>query len=214
MKGDVLIISDDHRNAARQAYKLLKDKLSGSGEKNSITVAGESGAGKSEIAASLAEEMEKDGLRTYIFQQDDYFVFPPKTNAAERRKDLKHVGTGEVKLGLLDEHLSKAREAKESIVKPLVIFDEDKIISETIDPAEYDVFLAEGTYTTLLDHADFRVFIDRDIFDTRASRLKRNREKQDEFLEQILEIEHNIISKHKELADIIITKDYEAINNE
>lgn len=214
MKGDVLIISDDHRKAARQAYNLLKDKLSGSGKKISITVAGESGAGKSEIAASLAEEMEKDGFRTYIFQQDDYFVFPPKTNAAERRKDIKHVGTGEVKLGLLDEHLSKARDGKEKIEKPLVIFDEDKITSETIDPAEYDVFLAEGTYTTLLDHADFRVFIDRDIFDTRASRLKRNREKQDDFLEQILEIEHNIISNHKELADIIITKDYEAINNE
>ncbi len=214
MKGDVLIISDDHRKAARQAYNLLKDKLSGSGKKNSITVAGESGAGKSEIAASLAEEMEKDGFRTYIFQQDDYFVFPPKTNAVERRKDIKHVGTGEVKLGLLDEHLSKARDGKEKIEKPLVIFDEDKITSETIDPAEYDVFLAEGTYTTLLDHADFRVFIDRDIFDTRASRLKRNREKQDDFLEQILEIEHNIISNHKELADIIITKDYEAINNE
>ena len=214
MKGDVLIISDDHRKAARQAYNLLKDKLSGSGKKISITVAGESGAGKSEIAASLAEEIKKEGFRTYIFQQDDYFVLPPKTNAAERRKDIKHVGTGEVKLGLLDEHLSKARDGKEKIEKPLVIFDEDKITSETIDPAEYDVFFAEGTYTTLLDHADFRVFIDRDIFDTRASRLKRNREKQDDFLEQILEIEHNIISNHKELADIIITKDYEAINNE
>ncbi len=214
MKGDVLIISDDHRKAARQAYKLLKDKLSGAGKRISITVAGESGAGKSEIAASMAEEMEKDGFKTYIFQQDDYFVLPPKTNAAERRKNIEHVGTGEVKLGLLDEHLSKASDGKEKIEKPLVIFDEDKITSETVDPAEYNVFLAEGTYTTLLDHADLRVFIDRDIFDTRASRLKRNREKQDDFLEQILEIEHNIISNHKELADIIINKDYEAINNE
>jgi uridine kinase len=214
MKGDVLIISDDHRKAARQAYMLLKDNLPGPGKKIAVTVAGESGAGKSEIAASLAEELEKEGFRTYIFQQDDYFVFPPKTNAAERKKDIKHVGTGEVKLGLLDEHLSKAKEGKEKIEKPLVIFDEDKITSETIDPSKSDVFIAEGTYTTLLDHADLRIFINRNIHDTKASRLKRNREKQDEFLEQILEIEHNIISNHKELADIIITTDYEAIKNE
>jgi uridine kinase len=214
MKGDVLIISDHHRKAAQQAFTIIEKNIRDAAGKISITVAGESGAGKSEIAASLAEELEKAGFSTYIFQQDDYFVFPPKSNAEERKKDIGHVGTSEVKLGLLDEHIGKAKKGKEKITKPLVIFDEDKITTEELDPSGFDVFIAEGTYTTLLDNADFRIFIDRNINDTKESRLKRNREKQDEFLEQILEIEHNIISKHKSLADIIITKDYEAAKNE
>lgn len=214
MKGDVLIISDDHRKAARQAFGIIKEEIKGRNKKISITVAGESGAGKSEIAASLAEELDKGGFKTYVFQQDDYFVFPPKSNAEERKKDINHVGTSEVKLGLLDEHIDKARKSEGTITKPLVIFDEDRITSEEMDPSGFDVFIAEGTYTTLLDNADFRVFIDRDVNETRAARMKRNREKQDEFLEGILEIEHNIISNHKGLADIIITKDYEAVKNE
>jgi uridine kinase len=214
MKGDVLIISDHHRNAAREAYFLLKEEIQKLQKRITLTVAGESGAGKSEIAASLAEEMEKDGYKPYIFQQDDYFVYPPKSNAKEREKDIKHVGTSEVKLGLLDEHLKQVSKGDDKITKPLVIFDEDRITAEEIDPTAYNVFIAEGTYTTLLDFADFRIFIDRDLNDTRESRLKRNREKQDEFLERILQIEHDIISGHKALADIIITREYKAKRND
>jgi hypothetical protein len=45
--------------------------------------------------------------------------------------------------------------------------------------------------------------------DTRESRATRSREKQDDFLEQVLRIEHKIISKHKARAHIIVTRDYE-----
>lgn len=214
MRGDVLIISDDHRKAAKNVFDLIGNEIGRAVGKVGITVAGESGAGKSEIAASLAELLETTGLRTYVFQQDDYFVFPPKTNAQERLKDIRHVGTSEVRLGLLDDHLLKAKQGEEVIEKPLVIFDEDRITREELDPSGYDVFIVEGTYTTLLDNAEYRIFIDRDINDTKASRLKRNREKQDDYLEKILLIEHKIISQHRNLADIIITKDYSAINNE
>ena len=55
------------------------------------------------------------------------------------------------------------------------------------------------------------IFIDRNYIDTLESRKKRSREKQDEFLEKILLIEHKIISSFKSKADIIITKDYNAI---
>ena len=90
----------------------------------------------------------------------------------------------------------------------MVDFDADVIGTEEVDFAQYQVFIAEGTYTTLLEGIDTKVFINRNKMDTVASRLKRNREKQDEFLDQILTIEHKIISSHKSMADIIIDKEF------
>ncbi len=46
--------------------------------------------------------------------------------------------------------------------------------------------------------------------DTIESRKKRAREAQDEFLDNILTIEHEIISKHKAMANIVISKEFEA----
>jgi uridine kinase len=175
-----------------------------------ITVAGESGAGKSEIAYSLAEYMEQNGWKTGILQQDDYFFYPPKTNAAKRVEDIKHVGIQEVRMDLLDENAADFKKGKRVIMKPLVIFEEDRITEEVMNLEGKEVLIAEGTYTTALEQVDFRIFINRDVNDTREARLERNREKQDEFLEKILQIEHEIISKHKALADIIITKNFDA----
>ena len=214
MKGDVLIIGDHHKKAAQQSVRIMLDDILEADGKYVITVAGESGAGKSEIAASIADMLESEGIKTFIFQQDDYFVYPPKTNAEVRKQDIHHVGTGEVKLGLMDEEISAILSGVEEIEKPLVIFDEDRISSEVIDFSPFKVLIAEGTYTTALKHANCRIFIDRNLDDTRAARSERAREKQDEFLEKILTIEHNIISKHKEKADIIITKEYIAVRKE
>lgn len=213
MKGDILIIDNNHRKAANQAITILLPEIEKVKTKFVITVAGESGAGKSEIAASIAEKLKENGFETFIFQQDDYFVYPPKTNAKQREKDINWVGMQEVKLDLLDNELSQIKAGETIIEKPLVDFDADKIGKETVDFSKYKVLIAEGTYTTSLKQADMRIFIDRNIHDTRESRKKRAREKQDEFLEKILMIEHEIISKHKTLADIIVTKDFDAVKN-
>ncbi len=211
MRGDILIIDDNHRKAAKEVVKIILSEIERPIQKFVISVAGESGAGKSEIAASIAEVLEKKGLKCFIFQQDDYFVYPPKTNAKAREKDISWVGEKEVKLKLIDEELEQIKKVLTIIKKPLVIFEEDRIDEETVDLSDVDVFIVEGTYTTALKNVDQKVFIDRNLNDTKASRLKRNREKQDEYLERILMIEHKIISAHKALADIIITKDYNAI---
>ncbi len=211
MQGDVLIINENHKKAARQTILFILDKIKAATNKFAITVAGESGAGKSEIAASISKELEKNNITNFIFQQDDYFIYPPKTNSQLRLKDINHVGISEVKLDLLDDEIQMVKNGQTLIEKPLVIFEEDRIAKEAVELKDKDVLIAEGTYTTALKNADIRIFIDRNHQDTKASRLERNREKQDEYLEKILLIEHNIISKHKALADIIITKEYNAI---
>ena len=214
MKGDILIIDDNHRKAARQAVDIIFEDICGSRKKYVITVAGESGAGKSEVAASIAEVLEKENMKCFIFGQDDYFVYPPKTNAAQREKDISWVGMQEVKLDLLDKNIKDVLDGNTKITKPLVDFDADKIGEETVDLKDYHVLIAEGTYTTILKNADCRIFIDRNKMDTIESRKKRAREAQDEFLDRILTIEHEIISKHINLADIVITKEWEAYSKE
>ena len=213
MRGDILIIGEHHRQAARDIVELTLPGIRSKPEKFFFSVAGESGAGKSEIAYALESLLEDMNIPASIIQQDDYFVFPPKTNERMRDIDINRVGPGEVRLELLNENIKAVLEGHAEIEKPLVIFAEDRITSERINLEPFRVIIIDGTYTTLLEHIDCRVFIDRDRNDTREDRLKRNREKQNEYLENILEIEHNIISRHKEMADIIVNKQFKAVRH-
>ena len=210
MKGDILIIDDNHRQAAAQVVELILKDIQNAQKKYVITVAGESGAGKSEIGRSIADKLLDYDIEAYVFGQDDYFLYPPKTNAKQREKDIAWVGIQEVRLDLLDQNIRDAVEGDPKITKPLVDFDADKIGEEQVDLKPYKVLIAEGTYTTALQNVDCKVFIDRNKMDTIESRKKRNREKQDEFLDRILTIEHEIISKHKAMADIVISKEWKA----
>ena len=97
------------------------------------------------------------------------------------------------------------------ITKPLVIYLEDRITEETLSLENVNVIIVEGTYTSVLKNVNTRIFIDLNYEDTKQSRLKRAREKQDNFLENVLKIEHNIISNHKNKADLIITKDFDIL---
>jgi uridine kinase len=214
VKGDKLVIEKEHVRAAHQIVELLPPQISSTHGKFIITIAGESGSGKSEIATVISEILTTKDLRVIIFQQDDYFVYPPKTNAAMRRQDLRHVGLSEVRLALLDQNLKDIVEDKNEIVKPLVIFDADRIKEETIKLDDIKVVIVEGTYTTILKNAHQHVFIDRTYIDTRETRQRRARETQDEFLERVLEIEHNIISSQKAQADIVVTTAFEVRKNE
>jgi uridine kinase len=210
MRGDILIIGDLHRRAADGVFELIIDKIRSHTGKYFITVAGESGAGKSEIASALRSSLDKANIPASIIQQDDYFVLPPKTNEKARIVNINRVGPEEVRIDLLNENIKSIHEGALQIEKPLVIFGEDRITKEILDVGPFKVIIIDGTYTTMLEGIDCHVFIDRDRDDTRDDRLKRNREKQNEYLEHILEIEHNIISRHKEMAHIIISKEFKA----
>jgi len=209
VKGDVIIVEEHHRRAASAIVPMLLSAVKNCARRYTLTVAGESGSGKSETAKALAEALAESGISTVVLQQDDYFVHPPKTNDATRRKDIAWVGTGEVHLDLLDAHLLEAREGAGEVSKPLVIYDEDRITEETMSLTGAQVIIAEGTYTTLLKNVDSRVFIARNRLETMAARKRRAREAPDPFIEEVLKIEHAIIAPHRELADFVITRDYD-----
>jgi uridine kinase len=215
MKGDTIVVEEHHVKAARGAVDIILSKIEASEDRYAITVGGESGSGKSEIATAIAGALEEKGVRCVILQQDDYFVHPPRTNDLTRRKDISWVGPQEVRLDVLDANLGDFLGGKDKIEKPLVIYAEDRIDHETLDVGGAKVAIAEGTYTTLLGNVNTRVFIDRSYLDTRAHREKRVRHESelDDFVEKVLGMEHEIISAQKTLADIVITRDYNAREN-
>ena len=121
MRGDTIIIEAHHRKAAEAIIPLILPEIEASPGRYTISVAGESGSGKSETATAIAEALAEHGISSAIFQQDDYFVYPPKTNDSTRRKDIGWVGPQEVRLDLLDGHLQAFLADAESIEKPLVV---------------------------------------------------------------------------------------------
>ncbi len=213
MQGDSIVIEPHHVKAAEGICDLLLQQIQdtlASGARYTLTVAGESGSGKSETAAAVAEQLEGAGIRSFIFQQDDYFVYPPKSNDRARREDISWVGPQEVKVDLLNEHLAAFKNGADGVTKPLVIYADDAVTEEQASFDGAQVAIAEGTYCTLLESADAHVFIDRDWEQTRAHREKRRRDESelDPFIDQVLTIEHDIISSHKSRAQVIVNQDY------
>jgi len=210
MKGDSIIVEAHHEKAASGIVPAILPLLELSSQRFTISVAGQSGSGKSETATAVARALESQGIHSVILQQDDYFVYPPKTNDAARRNDISWVGTQEVRLDLMDEHLEAFSKGAHRIEKPLVDYEKDTILSESMETGDARVGIADGTYTTLLQNVICRVFIDRDYLATRAHREKRRRDESelDPFIDRVLEIEHEIISSHRDLANIIVNKDY------
>ena len=214
MKGDIIVLEEHHIAAAKEIVPEILEKIQAKDTRYVITVAGESGSGKSETGKAIADELEKVGIKAVLLGQDDYFVLPPKSNDAKRREDPEWLGPHvEVRFGLLEDNLKDALVGKKEILKPLIDYNANAVEEETVNLKGVKVVVAEGTYTSLLKNVDTKVFIARNRLDTLEHRKKRNRgsEVGDPFIEKVLKIEHKIIAGHRQLADFIITKDYDVI---
>jgi uridine kinase len=210
MIGDKLIIEQYHTERAAEINDLVADRFQPE-SRFTMSIAGESGAGKSELAYEIYRLLNERGIKAGVLQQDDYFVFPPKTNHEMRRRNLEQVGPYEVKLDLLDSNLRSFKRGESPIYKPLVVFDEDRITTEEMEVGDLAVLLVDGTYTSLLRFVDFRIFIDRDYHQTLEARNRRARDKFEPFVEDVLEREHQIIYQHKALADLVVQENFQSI---
>lgn len=205
MRGDKLLLKPEHTARAAELAALLEERLR---EKFTIAIAGESGSGKSELAHELARALEARGHATGVLQQDDYFVFPPKTNHKMRRRNLEQVGPYEVKLDLLDCNLRSFKRGETPLYVPWVIYEEDRITHRELDTSGWQVLIAEGTYTSLLEFVDFRVFLEGDYRATLEARKRRARDRWEPFIEEVLAREHAIIAAHKARADVRVSADF------
>lgn len=148
------------------------------------------------------------GYSCFIFHMDDYFKLPPKDNHDRRVENIVHVGPEEVNLQLLQQHIDQCKKGAKQLKKPLVHYRENNIREVIVELSDVDVVIAEGTYVTLLECIDCKIFMLRNYLDTYEDRVKRARDPIIPFNEEVLKIEHDIVNKHKEMADILVDNEY------
>lgn len=203
-----------HEKAAGKIVEALVDRINKCEGRFALTLAGESGSGKTETGKALIDVFGKHGIKAVVLGQDNYFFLAPSANDKQRKADPAWLGPHkEVNLSLMDQHINLAKQGAPSIDIPHIEYHTGATTLNTTPLDGVKVIIAEGTYTSLLRHADARVFIDEDYKATLKYRKERNRgnEVNDPFVENILETEHKIIAGHKFLADFIIPESLEVI---
>jgi len=204
-----------HEKAVSLIIPQIIDSIKIKKQRYIITLAGESGCGKSETAKIFVTELNKQGVSSMVLGQDNYFFLTPLANDAKRKEHPEWLGPHkEVNIVLLNNTLVQAINGSDTINVPCIDYDANIVRHENVSIEGIKVIIVEGTYTSLLKHIDTRIFIDADYKDTLKFRKIRSRgnEVNDPFVENILETEHKIIAGHKYLADFIITKDYDVIS--
>lgn len=175
-----------------------------------MAIAGESGSGKTHMSAALCAAFERNHRKVLVLHMDDFFHLPPAQNHQSRLKSLQNIGPQEVNLDRLNTIIDAFKSAETSLVVPQVHYYEDRIEEQDLDIEKVEVLIIEGTYAFLLNHIDFHLFMSRNFQQTRSLREQRNRgnEVNDPFVEQVLAIEHQLITATKEKADAWIDIDF------
>jgi len=211
MTFEQLSLKPEFKGTGEEIVRILKkENFLGGREKKVIAITGESGSGKSITALSLKTALETEGISTLILHMDNYFRLPPKANHQARLENRFEIGPDEVQLDLLAAHIRAFRNGENNIRMPVTNYQEDWFESVDLSLENYQVLLIEGTYVSTLPKLDIRIFMERNYLQTVVQRKERGRDKEDPFVEQVLEKEHRIIHLEKERADIIIDLHYHA----
>jgi len=182
----------------------LVELASGRAARVTCSVAGESGSGKTTLACQLVAELAARDRSAVVLSQDDYFVLPPRKNAARRVAEPAWVGRGEVQLDRIAEHLAAFVAGAEGIGKPRLDRAADRFVTEQLDLRAVQLLIVEGTYVTGLQPLDLRVFIEGDYRQTEQARRARGRDPIDSRTDAILAAEHRIIRQDRTLADVVL----------
>ncbi len=211
MTSEHLSLKPEFKGTGEEILRLLKaENFFEVGAKKVIAITGESGSGKSITALSLQMALETAGISTVVLHMDNYFRLPPKANHQARLQNRFEIGPEEVQLDLLAAHIKAFRNGENSIRMPVTNYQEDWFESVDLSLHNCQVLLVEGTYVSSLEDLDHRIFMERNYHQTVVQRKERGRDKEDPFVEQVLEKEHRIIQPAIDKADIIIDLHYHA----
>lgn len=205
--GDILVIKDHHKKAAREITDLVLAEYSGA--KVSVAIGAESGTGKSEISHMVAKNlfMSEKKLKSFIVHTDDFFALPHKErNELRKKTKLASIGPSEIDFEELKYVLTKF-ESNDQILIPILEFITSSAYKLLVDFNDIQVLICEGLYAPMLE-VTHKIFIDITYHDTKDFRAERGKEVVDEFRLRVLEKEHQSVSKLREQVDYIITNDY------
>jgi len=207
--GDILIIKPEIQKVAIEISEHILKGLSDD-NKVIVTVGGESGSGKSEVAHEISNNLNRSsrGIKSFILTFDDFYIFPRKErNKLRLKTNFESVGLSEVDQVELKYIVKKFK--KDAGLTLIPIYDIRTNIQHRllVNFQHIPVLIIDGLYANSLS-ADYNIFIDRSYRDTQKFQTERGKEVMDEFRQSVLKKEHEIVMKIKKNANFIITKDY------
>lgn len=205
--GDILVIKEPHRKAASEIADLILREYEGN--KVSLAIGAESGAGKSEIAHLVSTNLYRSErkLRSFIVHTDDFFLLPhDERNALRKKTDLASVGPSEIDFDELNHVLRKFEAGGQTLI-PILEFITSSAYKLLVDFKDVQVLICEGLYAPMLD-VSCKIFMDLTYHDTAEFRQERGKEVINEFRQKVLEREHQAVSQLREQVDYVITRAY------
>jgi uridine kinase len=204
MLNDVVTISKKHTNAAQTLFeRLMREKK----PKFIVTISGEVGAGKCEIAHELGRLLVDAGLRIKLLHLDNYYFIPPLERQEWRMKNgLDKIGYDEYDWDTVNLNIDDFRFDRPSVL-PMVDLFTHKVDHLHTDFAGTEVLIVEGLYSIRINQSDLRVFIELTYEETWEDQLNAHKEVLDDFRLQVLEHEHKAVQSLKKLADFYIDFD-------
>ncbi|NLE73834.1 MAG: glycosyltransferase [Actinobacteria bacterium] len=228
-RGDPPRVEPHHTRTARILLPYVCDKVEDMRPANMravVVLAGESGAGKTEVAEYLRYLLRSRGMRGVTVSGDAFFRLGPEANHRARldayaQGELDaYLGPEEVDIERLDAVLKQA--TNRAVDEIFVPSDCRRLASRCYPQVPLslrgaDVVLVDLTYGMALKNVVLKVFLETDyrarIATVKARNLERDPDQDFAFVEKVLEIEHGIIEGMKEVADLVLTETREGRPN-
>lgn len=205
MLGDLLLITDGHKKAAKVILTYL-DNISG--EKLVIAIGGESGAGKSEIAHEIARILKSRGTPAKIMHIDNYYLTSPVDRTSWRKAHgIESIGYSEYDWNAINKNLDDFINDNEKSIMPcidLLTDQEDQLITSF---RNIKYLIIEGLYAIKAE-ANLKILIDLSYPETKKVQFERGKEPTNEYRWKVLEQEHNVMQSIRDQADLIVNKDF------
>lgn len=204
MLNDVVTIEKKHTNAAATLFdRVMRDcKI-----KYIVSISGEVGAGKCEIAHELGRKLLEAGISVKLLHMDNYYHIPPLERHEWRKKNgLEKIGYDEYDWDLINLNLDEFRMNKESVL-PVVDLFTQQVDQLHTNFKGIEVLIIEGLYSIRINQSDLRVFIELTYEDTWEEQVLTHKEVLDDFRLEVLKHEHKAVQSLKSQADFYIDFD-------
>lgn len=206
MLGDVLLITEKHKEAAEQIVnRIIENPI----KKAIIGISGESGSGKSELAHVIARNLRSKGILAKILHSDNYYKILPLERTQWRQENgiENVVGYDEYDWKKIYENIDDFIKGKTSS-GPCVDLVTEQVDCLTTDYNNIEMLIIDGLYALKTSNLTYKIFIELTYHETKDSQSLRGKELQNQYRARVLEQEHKMVSKLKDKANIIIDKNY------
>ena len=176
MLGDVLLISDMHKEAAAEiSEKVMADLETKEEERYRyiVGISGESGSGKSELSYALGKELKAHHIRVKVVHTDNYYKIQPLLREEWRRnKGFEMIGHEEYDWVKIRKTIRDFKEEQECMMPCVDLIPEqvDKLI---VDFEKIDLLIVDGLYAINAPDVDMRIFIDLTYHETKINQIIR-----------------------------------------